>query len=124
MLTTSYHIIVADDEPALRGLIARVVARTLPTVTISSVGSGTEALHVFLQHGADLLITDNDMPGLSGISLTRAVRAQHATVPIVMVSAERQVAAVALAAGVTAFVEKPFTVAELAAVLRTLLALP
>ena len=121
MTTTTRHVIIADDEPAVRGLLARVVARTFPAVTISAVADGQAALDVFRRHGADLILTNQAMPYVDGLALIRVVRAHNPAVPIVMVSATAATEPAARAVGASAFVLKPFTVAELAQVLRALL---
>jgi CheY-like chemotaxis protein len=121
MPTTPYHVIVADDQPEMRGLLALVVGRTYPAVTISAVADGLDALQLFDQAGADLILSNHDMPRLDGIGLAQAIRARGAALPIVMVSADVGTAPAALAAGVTRFVAKPFTVAALAGVLTALL---
>jgi CheY-like chemotaxis protein len=117
----SYHIIIADDSDTVRGLVARVVAHTYPAVRISAVADGQAALDIFQQEGADLLITNNDMPRLGGIALAQQVRASGATLPIVMLSGNAAVAPAAQAAGVTSFVSKPFTIEQLTHVLTQLL---
>jgi CheY-like chemotaxis protein len=121
MSTTSYHIVIADDERSVRGLVARVVARTFASVRISAVADGQEALRIVTQDPADLLITNHQMPAMSGLDLIRAVRARGIAIPIVMVSSDQHVGGPALAAGATEFVAKPFTVTGLAAVLTRLL---
>jgi two-component system, OmpR family, phosphate regulon response regulator PhoB len=121
MLST-FHVIIADDDDAIRGLIARVVARTYATVTISAVTNGLDALRIYDQSSADLLITNQDMPGISGLGLVEALRVVRlATLPIVMVSADLKIEPRALALGVTRFVAKPFTLTQLAQVLTSLL---
>ncbi len=115
------HIIIADDTDSVRGLLARVVARMYPAVRISAVTDGQDALDIFQSEGADLLITNNDMPRLNGIALVRHVRALNATLPIVMVSGDTRLAPTAMAAGVTSFVSKPFTIGQLTQVLAQLL---
>ena len=121
MLST-FHVIIADDDDAIRGLIARVVARTYATVTISAVTNGLDALRIYDQSSADLLITNQDMPGISGLGLVEALRVVRlATLPIVMVSADLRIEPRALALGVTRFVAKPFTLTRLAQVLTSLL---
>lgn len=117
----TYHIIIADDTDSIRGLVARVVARTYPAVRISAVADGQDALDIFQSEGADLLITNNDMPRLDGIALVQQVRAVSATLPIIMISANPAMASAALAAGVTSFVGKPFTVGQLTHELTKLL---
>ena len=121
MLST-FHVIIADDDDGVRGLIARVVARTYTTVTISAVTNGLDALRIYDQSSADLLITNQDMPGISGLGLVEALRVVRlATLPIVMVSADLRIEPRALALGVTRFVAKPFTLTRLAQVLTSLL---
>lgn len=122
MTTTSRHVIIADDEPAVRGLLARIVAHTFSAVTISAVADGQAALDVFRRHGADLVLTNQAMPNVDGLTLIRSVRAHDPHVPIVMVSATAATRPAALSAGASAFVLKPFTVAEITQVLRALLA--
>ena len=121
-MPSTFHVIIADDDDAVRGLIARVVARTYATVTISAVTNGLDALRIYDQSSVDLLITNQDMPGISGLGLVEALRVVRlATLPIVMVSADLKIEPRALALGVTRFVAKPFTLTQLAQVLTSLL---
>jgi two-component system chemotaxis response regulator CheY len=117
-----YHIIIADDDDNLRALMARVVVRTYPSVRISAVGNGLDALQMYDQHGADLIITNNNMPGMSGLSLVETLRVlRQATLPIIMVSATTTLERQAVALGVNGFVVKPFTLAKLTQVLTQVL---
>jgi CheY-like chemotaxis protein len=121
-MPSTSHVIIADDDDGVRGLIARVVARTYTAVTISAVTNGLDALRIYDQWSADLLITNQDMPGISGLGLVEALRVvRQATLPIVMVSADLRIQPRALALGVTRFVAKPFTLNYLAQVLTSLL---
>lgn len=116
-----YHIIIADDTDSIRSIAARVVARTYTTVRISSVIDGLDALRIFEQEGADLIITNNEMIHLDGLELVRRLRAKNSTVPIIMMSGNRALQVHAQAAGVDRFVPKPFTIAQLTQVLLELL---
>ncbi|HEU5099156.1 MAG TPA: response regulator [Roseiflexaceae bacterium] len=120
-MPTTYHVIIADDDAAIRSLIARVVARTYDPVTISAVPDGLDALLIYQQHGADLVITNQEMPVLSGLSLIERLRVLSATLPIIMVSAHPSVEPRARAVGVTAFLVKPFLVTQLVQILNTIL---
>jgi CheY-like chemotaxis protein len=115
------HVIVADDDASIRALMVRVVAHTYPGALISAAADGREALAIYEQQGADLLITNNAMPHLNGLDLVKTLRARQVTIPIVMVSALPSQAADAQAAGVTYFLHKPFTITELVQVLTSLL---
>src|SRR5262245_30261147 len=73
-MRAAYHVIIADDDAAIRSLIARIVARTYDPVTISEVPDGLDALLIYQQQGADLVITNQEMPALSGLSLIERLR--------------------------------------------------
>ena len=112
-MPAAYHVIIADDDAAIRSLLARVVARTYDPVAISAVSDGLDALLIYQQNGADLVITNQEMPVLSGLSLIERLRVLSPTLPIIMVSAYQSIEPLARAAGVTHFLLKPFHVAQL-----------
>jgi len=120
-MPAAYHVIIADDDTAIRSLIARVVVRTYPLVMISAVSDGLDALLLYQQVGADLVITNHQMPVLSGLSLTERLRVLSATLPIIMVSAHPSVESRARAVGVTHFLVKPFLIPELIHLLTSVL---
>ena len=67
-----------------------------------------------LGHDLSLVILDQQMPGITGLELVRQIRASAScAVPIIMVTADREVQRAAARAGVTACLEKPFDVDEL-----------
>ena len=120
-MPAAYHVIIADDDTAIRSLIARVVVRTYPLVMISAVSDGLDALLLYQQGGADLVITNHQMPVLSGLSLTERLRVLSATLPIIMVSAHPSVESPARAVGVTHFLLKPFLITQLVHLLTSVL---
>jgi CheY-like chemotaxis protein len=116
------HVIIAEDDESIRVMIARVVRHTYPVVIISAVTNGLEALLVYDQEGADLLVTNHDMPGLSGLSLIEALRVlRQATLPIMMVSAHAALEPRAVELGANLFLVKPFTLTQLTQALTQLL---
>lgn len=117
-----YHIIIADDDDGIRAVVARVVVRLYANVYVSAVRDGADALMVYGQRGADLVITNNDMPHLNGLDLVHILRSRQVTIPIVMISGDVGIEQQALATGVTEFLAKPFSVTQLAQVLTRLLA--
>lgn len=64
----SYKIIVVDDEPANLRLLERLFRQDYQVVTVTS---GEEALLLLDQHDAALLITDQRMPGMTGVELLK-----------------------------------------------------
>lgn len=64
----SYKILIVDDEPANLRTLARLFRDQYHVLT---AGSGTEALELLDQHDVALLITDQRMPGMTGIQLLK-----------------------------------------------------
>jgi two-component system, cell cycle sensor histidine kinase and response regulator CckA len=116
-------IVVAEDDEMTRSALARVLKRSGYTVRTAS--DGLEALAI-LQHWpeVDLLITDIAMPRLGGVALGKVLRQQGLEVPILFTSGlgrEHAEDAQGLPAD-AAFLPKPWTVAEILARVRQMLA--
>ena len=105
-------ILVVDDYSAMRKII-RNLLRDLGFTNTHEAADGSAALSMLQGGGFDFLITDWTMPGMQGIDLLKAVRADAAlsTLPVLMVTAEskRDQIVEAAQAGVNGYVVKPFT---------------
>ena len=114
------RILVAEDGPDIRALLEHIFLEDGHDV--ATAADGQEALERYAQGSFDLICSDLDMPRLDGIELTRAVRADADGVPILMVSgsATPDDLREARAAGITAFLAKPFTLSELREHVRAL----
>lgn len=112
------RLLVVDDEVALRTMLVRLAQRWGHEVV--SVGTAEEALALLDGDAFDVLITDFAMPGMTGRDLIELVRRTHPTMPTVMMSGYTQDPDTRawLASGGSTFLEKPFTLAALGAVLR------
>jgi len=78
------RVLVIDDDPAVRSVIQLVLERDGHAVTVASDGrAGLKALNA---DGTDLLIVDIFMPGMDGLETIRAVRQQHAELPVIVIS--------------------------------------
>jgi len=116
------RVLVADDAPDVRTLIETILAGDGHDVVTAA--DGLEALQRYLDDSFDLVCTDLEMPRLNGVELTRAVRANRAgDVPILLVSGSGSPQDVrdAQEAGISAYLEKPFTVFALRGQVRALL---
>ncbi|WP_205418158.1 chemotaxis response regulator CheY [Pseudomonas coronafaciens] len=105
-------ILIVDDFSTMRRIIKNLL-RDLGFTNTSEADDGLTAL-LMLQSGAfDFLVTDWNMPGMSGIDLLRQVRADDRlkNLPVLMVTAEakREQIIEAAQAGVNGYVVKPFT---------------
>ncbi len=117
-------ILVADDDPNLR-LLVRTTLEDAHWEIVEAV-DGRSALEEARKDPPDLVVLDWMMPGLSGIEAARALRSDPETrlIPIIMLTAKGQVAdrAQAAAAGVTAYLVKPFSPLELLEKVQAILA--
>ena len=81
------RILVVDDEPDIRRLNAEVLESSGYHVVTAEDGlAGWKALHA-VRHAPEsyaLLITDHDMPGLSGLALVKKLRAARVALPVIM----------------------------------------
>ena len=103
-------ILVVDDSATMR----RIVIRTLTDIGYKDfveAENGQLALAAVLKGGIELVITDWNMPVMSGLEFVTELRAQDPEVPILMVTtnASNQDVVQALKAGVNNYVVKPFT---------------
>jgi DNA-binding response OmpR family regulator len=118
------RILVADDSPAVRHLIADSLARQGFHVT--PVEDGREALEKARAQRFDLLITDYDMPRMTGFELVHALKRDPALreLPTVMLTARdtRRDQAQMRAAGLTSYLVKPFSVDKCVAMVERVLA--
>lgn len=97
--------------------IIKNLLRDLGFSNTDEAGDGTTALPMLKSGKYDFLVTDWNMPSMTGLDLLKAVRADEnlKTLPVLMVTAEakRDQIVVAAQAGVNSYVVKPFTAAVL-----------
>jgi CheY-like chemotaxis protein len=100
---TPLHILLVDDNPDKRLVLARVITRQFPHASIFECHSGQEALDYFARNAVDAVVTDHSMEPVNGLELVTALRRQGSQVPIVMVSDHLELKPSAEAAGVNLF---------------------
>ncbi|EXF91026.1 chemotaxis protein CheY (plasmid) [Pseudomonas fluorescens HK44] len=105
-------ILIVDDFSTMRRIIKNLL-RDLGFTNTYEADDGTTALPMLKNGSFDFLITDWNMPGMSGIDLLSYVRAddriKHLPVLIVTAEAKREQIIKAAQAGVNGYVIKPFT---------------
>jgi two-component system response regulator MprA len=116
-------ILIVDDDQAVRDALRR--ALTLQGYEVELAHDGEEGLLKVRSNpnGIDLLIVDILMPRLDGLEMTRRLRGDGNSVPILMLTARDQVAdrVAGLEAGADDYLVKPFALEELVARVRALL---
>ena len=106
MVSARKRILAVDDEPSARLLIARVLQRAGYDVTPAA--SAEEALEMLDQGKRfDLLITDKNLPRINGLELIRKARQVIADIPVVLITAAPDAAAVS-GERLEAYLAKPF----------------
>ena len=109
-------ILIVDDFSTMRRIIKNLL-RDLGFTNTDEADDGNTALPMLKSVKYDFLVTDWNMPGMSGFDLLKAVRADEnlKTLPVLMVTAEakRDQIVAAAQAGVNGYVVKPFTAAVL-----------
>lgn len=121
------RILVAEDDPDTRSLVARVLR--MGGHRVYETGSGSELLQTLRSiiidspiDGVDLVVSDLRMPGLSGLEVARMLRAQRWDAPIILMTALSTDALrdEAEALGVTVLM-KPFSLEDLLTAARVAL---
>ncbi len=104
------RVLVADDSSTMRKIILRSLQAVGVTET-TEAADGTEAVALFKPGEFDMVLTDWNMPGKTGLEVVSEIRAQDADVPIIMVTTEAEKGRVmqAIQAGVSDYLVKPFT---------------
>lgn len=109
-------ILIVDDFSTMRRIIKNLL-RDLGFNNTEEADDGNTALPKLQAGGFDFLVTDWNMPGMQGIDLLKAVRADTklANLPVLMVTAEAKKEQIveAAQAGVNGYIVKPFTAATL-----------
>ena len=109
-------ILVVDDFSTMRRIIKNLL-RDLGFTNTDEADDGNTALPMLKTGKYDFLVTDWNMPGMTGIELLKTVRADEdlKSLPVLMVTAEakRDQIVAAAQAGVNGYVVKPFTAAVL-----------
>lgn len=112
-------ILIADDDSAIVTFLAELLRRNRFAVLTAS--DGAQALTVARDHGStiDLLLTDFEMPHLTGVQLATAVRQLFPQISVVLMSGSPNRAGTA--ESVSIFLKKPFTPVALLETISTVL---
>lgn len=111
-------ILVVDDFSTMRRIVKNLLVELGFTATlIQEADDGVSAMAMLKAQPFDFVVTDWNMPNMTGIDLLRAIRAEPAlkALPVLMVTAEnnRDQIIAAAQAGVNGYIVKPFTAATL-----------
>jgi DNA-binding NtrC family response regulator len=112
-MSAPFRVLVVDDEPAQRELVSGFLRRQGFDVTVAA--DGAAALERFRAESADAIVTDQKMPGLSGLALLEAARAIDPEVAVIVMTAYGTVesAVSAMKGGAADYLTKPLNLEDL-----------
>jgi DNA-binding response OmpR family regulator len=113
--TSEGHVLIVDDDPIVREVLERYLARDGFSVTAAA--DGAAAVEAFDAVRPDLVVLDLMLPRLDGFEVFRRMRARDSTAPVIMLTARgRQTERiVGLESGADDYVAKPFSPREIVA---------
>ncbi len=109
----AFNVLIVDDSAAMRSFIGRVLdVSGFPVGECLEAADGEEALALLAEHWVDIVLTDLNMPRMSGEQLVRRLEQDELlrSIPVVIVSTDRTDSRVRqmLALGARGYVTKPF----------------
>lgn len=124
MVEETLSFLIADDHPMVRDALVSALAQSFAGARFSMAGTLGQAQEALDQAPeTDAVLLDLDMPGMDGLTGLARLRSEHPTVPIVIVSAQREAAIVrrAYELGASAYIDKSASLEEIAGIVRAVL---
>lgn len=114
-------VVIADDHPLVRMGMRTVLERSAGIDVVAVVGDGPAALRAIAAHRPRVVLLDIQLPGMSGIDVTREVRATHPQVAILILTGYDDVGYVRtlLPLGIRGYLSKTVSDEQLVAAIRT-----
>jgi nitrogen regulation protein NR(I) len=118
MFPEKKQILVVDDEPNLRRVLAALLVRD--DYDVETAEDGAQALEILKEHHIDMVITDLRMPRIDGMELLRRALAMDPELPVVIITAHGTVdnAVEALKTGAFDYITKPFDQTEVRTIVK------
>lgn len=112
-------ILVVDDERSMRDFLKILLVKE--GYQVETAPSGAQALETLKDHTFNLVITDIRMDGMTGLELLSAIKEQHPSLPVVMITAfaSPDDAVFAMKNGAFDYISKPFNVDEIKSVITS-----
>jgi DNA-binding NarL/FixJ family response regulator len=120
----TYQLVIADDHPLFRGALREAVSGLLERVEIAEAGTFDDVVALLDKGGEiDLVLLDLTMPGVRGFSGLLYIRAQYPSVPVIVVSANDDPAAIrrCMEFGASGFIPKTLSVEAMRAAISRIL---
>ncbi len=121
--TRNPAIVLVEDEPDILIILHRIMRDLTGGYDIVTVNSAQDALDVLTDRSCPLLITDHNMPGMTGTELTQKVKTDYPETRVIIITAYAtpEVERTARSAGVDYFLTKPFSLDRLEQIIKEVL---
>ena len=109
-LASTTNLLIIDDDQSMVRLLGTLIQRALgDEITVETLTDPSDALSYLDQGGVDILLTDLDMPGISGLELMHAAKRRNNTTQVLFMTGESSGDALlqALEGGATDYLLKP-----------------
>jgi len=118
-----YRLVIADDHPLFRGAMREAISGLLQKADIAEAGTFDDTVEL-LSIDVDLVLLDLTMPGVRGFSGLMYLRAQYPSVPVIVVSANDDPAAIrcCMEFGASGFIPKTLGIDTMRAAISRVLA--
>ena len=80
------RVLIAEDQTLLRGAIAALLSLEKDIEVVGQASDGLEALELAKKHSPDVLLTDIEMPGISGIELAKTLQKSSSSIRVLIVT--------------------------------------
>jgi two-component system chemotaxis response regulator CheY len=112
-------VLVVDDSGTMRKIIVRSL-NALGVTDVVEAGDGSDGMEAFNAQPFDIVLTDWNMPRMTGLEFLKAIRATGSEVPVILITTEAEKGRVleAVQAGVSDYLVKPFETEGLRAKLQ------
>jgi len=117
-LSKPLRLLIVDDSRAAREELSALLSEESYIQEIRTAKHGLEALSLAEEHQPDVVLLDQNMPGLTGAEVARRLKAANSAARIIFVSADPDAKELAMAAGAEAFFVKGANTAGLIQALR------
>ncbi len=114
------RIIIADDHAIVRKGLKQILEDTMEMLVADEAGSGYELLDKLRKSKFDVVILDITMPGISGLDTLKEIKAEHPSLPVLVLSVHReeQYAVRTLKSGASGYINKKSAPDELIEAIR------
>lgn len=84
-------MLYVEDDAITRKLVSKVIDLKFPELQLRTAANGQEGLDCFTAHGADVVLTDINLPQMDGILMAKKIQALDPTVPFIIITAHSSI---------------------------------